>query len=109
MAELKIISGLVDGQNTNPTVLFGSPGSRDGFNFDVEKHSTGIYHITFRPPLNRVYGATATQVYYGGGQGGSTLDNVTIISLDDGSLMLKTGDSPGNATNRNFSFVITGE
>lgn len=76
----------------------------------VKKITTGIYEISFKPHFRNVPAIVATQVYKDNSPlGGSTLDNVVITELDKHSVKFKTGDSTGNAQDRDFTFVALGE
>ncbi|HVE20397.1 MAG TPA: hypothetical protein VNC39_00330 [Acidocella sp.] len=91
----RIIGGTV---NSDGTIKYGSE-------FSVSRTTEGHYVIAFRPGFAQVSGASATQIFP---DDGNTRDNVVIIRLTPSELYLKTGDSNGNAKDRNFSFIATG-
>jgi hypothetical protein len=86
-------------------------------NFDVVRVAAGIYLIDFKDGVfTKPPALCATQQYSGndswedfGSPGGSTLDNVTIIALDNKHVKLKTGDMKGVGQDRNFSFIAIGD
>lgn len=94
--------------NANGSIRSGSG------DFDVvpEGHNSGEFTIVFRPPFNSIPSIVATQCFPNwddfSSNGGSTLDNVTIIGLDQRKAKLKTGDHKGNGADRNISFIAIG-
>jgi hypothetical protein len=77
---------------------------QSGNNFSVTRTSEGHYLVSFRPAYERIDGASVTQIF----NDGNTRDNAVIIRLSATELFLKTGDSNGDAKDRDFSFVSAG-
>ena len=96
---MRITSGIVEG---NGTIVDGTG------DFDVRRESTGLYTITFRPSFNRIYGGAVSQIFYSNGDGGDTRDNALFVFLRDGDTRVKIGNSNGGASDRDFTFVVTG-
>ncbi|WP_394203062.1 hypothetical protein [Shewanella waksmanii] len=75
----------------------------------VIKESTGIYEITFAEAFSKVPSILLTQNHPSWGdfssKGGSTIDNCTIIAVDKTKVKVKTGNSSGEVSNRNFSIL----
>lgn len=98
------------------TILYGTvkaDGSKlggDGYTVNHTK-DTGIYYITFTRPFNRMPGASTTQIYPNdkSSKGGDTRDNALLIYLDAGEMIVKTGESDGDAKDRDFSFIVVGD
>lgn len=88
-----------------------------GEGFTAKQPKTGIYEITFDKPFNSPPAVTATQQYAVGNNnwndfannGGNVKDNVVIIALDEKRVKLKTGNSDGIETSRNFTFIAIGQ
>ena len=100
MAE-RIIRGSV---NADGTIEGGS-------GFDVTRTQTGIYYIDFNPPFNNFPTIVATQNHPNWNDftdEARTTDNVVIVGLAENKAMLKTGDSNGDAKDRNFCFIAIG-
>ncbi|NVE00682.1 hypothetical protein HUX62_21930 [Massilia sp. BJB1822] len=74
--------------------------------FSARRESTGTYTILFQPVFTTNPAVVGSQWGYGAGQ--STLDNVIFPSLSASSVTVQTGDSKGTSTDRNFSFIATG-
>jgi len=101
--------------STPQRIIRGSVGSDgsivSGGGFSVVWAGTGLYDIYFTTPFSDRPTATASQVYPsfdGFGGGGSTLDNAVIVGLSSTRLRIKTGDSDGDVSNRNFTFIVIG-
>src|SRR5262245_45498205 len=94
---VRIIAGRVDPK--------GEKISGEGF--EVKHVGTGRYHIVFRPPYNNVYGASATQVGFDGG-GNDPRDNAFLFDVDNGSMLIATGESGGYKADRAFTFIVVG-
>lgn len=78
--------------------------------FNVRKTSTGIYDINFESRFQNIPSVVATQVFKDlGSSGGNTLDNVVIVDINDHFVSFKTGDSAGNPSDREFTFIAIGE
>ena len=77
--------------------------------FEVRKEATGLYTITFRPRFSRVHGGATTQIFFSGGDGGNTRDNAVFVFLRDGDMRIKTGNGNGDASDRDFTFIVTGD
>ncbi|MVA27012.1 hypothetical protein V6582_15110 [Agrobacterium vitis] len=95
MSDQRIIAGTV--KSTGEII------SGDGFS--VSRVSKGHYQVSFRPAFSKIGGASVTQIFP---SDGNTKDNAVIISLDVNGIYVKTGDSGGDATDRNFTFVAVG-
>ncbi|MCC5634089.1 hypothetical protein LC613_42545 [Nostoc sphaeroides CHAB 2801] len=79
-------------------------------NFSIEKLNTGLYKLKFKTFPNRYPSVTATQIFTDKGvEGGDTRDNVVISSIQvdnlEATVVFKTGDSLGQASDREFSFI----
>ncbi len=90
----RIIAGQVKGDGT---IISGE-------DFTASRTTSGHYLISFRPAYNTISGASVTQIY----PDGDTRDNAVIIRLNANELYLKTGDSSGNAQDRDFTFIAGG-
>ena len=96
---MRTIAGTV---NNNGTI-------NSGTGFSVYQESEGLYTITFKERFNSLYGGGVSQIHRGeGSRGGDTRDNALFVFLEDGSMRVKTGNSSGNASNRDFTFIVTG-
>lgn len=73
--------------------------------FSANRTSEGHYLISFRPAFQAMGGGAVTQIY---GNDGDTRDNAVIIRLTNTEVFIKTGDSAGNAKDRDFTFVFAG-
>jgi hypothetical protein len=81
----------------------------DGNGFTVAHvGGSGVYTISFVPVFLRAPSGSVTQVYFNGGAGGDTRDNAVIIEIALQYAKLKTGDSTGNAADRDFTFFFAG-
>ena len=97
---MRTISGIVNDTGN----YSGSTG------FSSRRDRTGVYTINFNPRFRKIYGASATQVFYGGhGYGGDTRDNLIIVYLNDREMRVRTGRNNGEANDRDFTFVVNGE
>ena len=76
---------------------------RDGKEFSVVRTEKGRYAISFRPAFASILGAAATQVF-----DGNTRDNVVFPHVGSSELLVKTGDSGGDRSDRPFTFVAVG-
>lgn len=85
---------------SNGTIVSGSG------NFSVKRESNGNYTILFNTPFTNNPAIVGSQWGFGSGQ--STLDNVIFSTVSGGSAEVQTGDSKGNYTDRNFSFIAIG-
>jgi hypothetical protein len=95
MTDQRIIAGTVNADGS----------TAHGAGFSVSRVSQGHYQISFRPAFVAISGASVTQIYPGDGD---TRDNAVIIKLDVNGVYVKTGDSGGKASDRDFSFVAVG-
>jgi hypothetical protein len=99
---LRIIRGCV-----NPPNSVGL-----GAGYTVTHVNTGVYDINFNTPFNNIPVVVVTQLYPGGdpnaSQGGSTLDNSTIVGISTTKARIKTGDGAGNPSDRIFAFIAVG-
>jgi hypothetical protein len=76
-------------------------------NYNVDHFATGHYTIDFETAFSfRVLAVVVTQVP---NFDGSTLDNATIMSIDNERIKVKTGDGNGDASDRPFSFIVLGD
>ena|SRR5215213_9717452 len=98
------------------TILYGTVG-KDGKKLGGSGYSvshtggSGIYFITFQQPFNKLPGGSTTQIYPNdpSSKGGNTMDNALIIYLSTEQMNVKTGDGSGNASDRDFTFIIVGD
>jgi hypothetical protein len=85
--------------------IFGDRGGIHG----VQRVSTGIYIVTFSFTFSNRPTVVATQCFPGGidmnNNGGSTLDNAIVVSITNTQVKIKTGDSNGNSSDRDFAFM----
>lgn len=94
---LRVLRGTVNPDGSTAT----------GAGFTVSREDTGRYSITF-PPFPSPPSGSATQIFFGVGNGGDTRDNAVFIEIDNAKVRVKTGDSGGIASDRAFTFVILG-
>lgn len=101
---MRIVYGNIE---SDGGIISGSGG------FDVSLVDTGLWDIHFDVHFNNIPAVTASQLYSDSsdttGHGGSTLDNVTLVSLDKNRVRLKTGNASGEPRNRHFTFIAIGE
>jgi hypothetical protein len=97
---LRILRGTV---RSDKVIIAGA-----GFSVDPTSAGIGLYNISFTEAFPTPPSASVTQVFFSGGSGGDTRDNAVIISIDSNGMRLKTGDSAGDASNRDFSFIVVG-
>ncbi|MFV0936134.1 hypothetical protein [Bacillus thuringiensis] len=78
--------------------------------FDVTHIGKGIYDIHFEPHFNSIPAIISTQLWDESGltEGGSTLDNVVMVKLENDMVRIKTGGDNGIGTDRAFTFVAIG-
>jgi hypothetical protein len=76
----------------------------------VNRAKEGLYDVTFDQPFSEIPAVAATQIYpdQTDNDGGDTRDNVVAVYVRKDACRLKTGDSGGNAKDRDFSFVVCG-
>ncbi len=97
--DLRMLRGII---NTSGSV-------RDGEGFTSNRPSTGIYDITFTPKFSDNPAASVTQIFEGLNKaGGNTLDNTTIVYIDENYMRVKTGMSTGAVSSRRFTFIVIG-
>lgn len=97
---MRTISGIVNDTGN----YSGSQG------FSSKRNTTGVYTINFHPPFRKIYGGSATQVFYGGnGYGGDTRDNLIIVYINNREMRVRTGRNNGDANDRDFTFTVNGE
>jgi hypothetical protein len=95
---------------TSPTIHSGSG------NFSIIRLGTGSYLIDFADnTFSETPALSVTQQYSGSSSwndfssgGGDTRDNSVIVALDSSQAKIKTGNNEGAASDRNFSFIATG-
>jgi hypothetical protein len=96
------ISGSV---NEDASIHFGQ-------GFTVDHRGTGLYLITYNQRFANPPAVVLTQNYPGweefGSSGGDTRDNAVLVASDQLKFEVKTGDSSGNASDRNFAFIAIG-
>jgi hypothetical protein len=99
---LRIVRGTVQ---ANGTIAVGI-----GFSVSsVSPIGPGLYDITFDQPFSARPSASVTQVFPGNSeQGGDTRDNAVLVVIDATRIRVKTGNSVGDATDRDFTFVVIG-
>ena len=70
----------------------------------------GLYLITFEPSFTEPPTVVVTQLYPNdlSSSGGDTRDNAVVVGIDNNELKIKTGNSSGNGTNREFAFIALG-
>lgn len=103
----KIVSGCV----------WRNGSTYSGTGFTSKQLETGIYEIIFDVPFNSPPSVVATQQYAirnsnwddFNNRGGSVLDNVVLVALDENRVKLKTGNRDGIETSRNFTFIAIGD
>src|SRR5436309_2899623 len=84
--------------------------------FKVTHPSNGVYVVEFLKPFLSRPSVVATQQYAVRNlawddfenPGGSTLDNVVVIAVNENRVKLVTGNSEGIPTSRNFMFIAIG-
>ncbi|MEZ4309829.1 MAG: hypothetical protein R3F14_17465 [Polyangiaceae bacterium] len=99
----RIIAGYVGSAGN---IVSSSPSG----SFSVVRVGQGLYEVTFRDSFSIEPAAAATQIRDDGGdgQGANTKANVTMPILERSRVRFKTGNSDGNAVNRDFSFIVVG-
>ena len=104
----KMAWGNVTAYGTKSPTIAGSGAT-------ILRDEQGIYYIDFQVKFTNIPAFVATQQYSANdkwddtsSKGGDTRDNVTIIALSATHAKVKTGDSGGNAQDRNFSFIAIG-
>jgi hypothetical protein len=97
---LQMLRGVV---NLHGTTIAGS-----GFT-SKQTEIGGVYDILFETPFRSQPAGSVTQVFDGGGgTGGSTLDNANIVQLTTKLMRVKMGNSKGDASYRDFTFIVLG-
>ncbi|NEO32665.1 MAG: hypothetical protein F6K36_19985 [Symploca sp. SIO3C6] len=80
--------------------------------FTVTKVATGTYEVEYNTSFNDTPAVTLTQNYRDwndfGYEGGDTRDNCVLVASNRNKFKLITGDSPGDHTDRNFTFIAIG-
>ena len=88
-----------------------APNARSGgWTSRRDSGSNGLYLITFEPSFTEPPTVVATQLYPNdlSSSGGDTRDNAVVVGIDNNELKIKTGNSSGNGTNREFAFIALG-
>lgn len=88
------------------SVANGSRGSSGSYNFSVSRVGTGTYNVIFAPPFSGLPAISGSQWGFGSSQ--NTRDNVTFPQLSNATATVYTGDSGGDRSDRNFSFIAIG-
>jgi len=92
----RIVAGRVDAD--------GKKVSGEGFESSSE--GNGIYHITFRPSFDALYGCSVALIGFPDGHN-DTRDNALPYSIEDGSMHVATGDSQGSCAGRCYRSICT--
>ncbi|ALL23637.1 hypothetical protein ABEX41_12930 [Bacillus tropicus] len=101
---MRIIHGFI---NEDGSLV--SYGDSDNGHIDITRIDTGLYEVNFEPHFSNIPSVVATQLWEGSGpKGGSTLDNVVMVTLSNNSVRFKTGGGSGDAANRKFTFIAMG-
>lgn len=79
-----------------------------GSGFSVTKHQTGQFIIDFEQEFKDIPAIVGSQTGWGK-LSENTLDNVVFPFLSNGSATALTGDSSGDPSSRQFSFIAMGE
>jgi hypothetical protein len=90
----------------------GSDASiHSGIGFHVDHDSKGLYTVFYKESFDVTPAVVLTQNYPNWGEfgsnGGNTRDNCVLVASDAFHFKVKTGDSNGDASDRNFSFIAT--
>jgi hypothetical protein len=88
------------------SVANGSRGGPGSYNFSVSRVGTGTYSLTFTPSFSGLPAISGSQWGFGNSQ--NTRDNVTFPQLSNATATVFTGDSSGERSDRNFSFIAIG-
>lgn len=99
-AKRRVISGDV---NAN--------GSRyEGAGFVIVHDADGLYNYVYTEPFANTPAVIPAQNYPDWddftSNGGWTIDNATVVAVNDRKVQVKTGDGLGDATDRNNCFVV---
>ena len=94
--------GLIDptSGDDDPTIVSGSTGNHDGYNFSIVRNKEGQFTVTFQPSLNSVPAVVATVA-----GSTTTLDNVVIDTISTETFDLYVGDHEGDRKDFKFSFL----
>ena len=97
-----------------------------GNGYTISNPQNGIFDIKFDKPYQEIYGISVDLldsyggIYHGGAGWGTppdltrpgnplyTNDNTQVSFISNTIIRLKTGDNPGNKSNRSFTFLVTG-
>lgn len=86
--------------------------AHSGSGFDIDHLGDGLYLVTYGTPFQNPPAVVLTQNYKNwddfGYNGGDTRDNCVLVAADRLKFKVKTGDSGGDGTDRNFTFISTG-
>lgn len=82
-----------------------------GAGFTADHLGNGLYLITYKVPFDQPPAVVLTQNYPNweefGSNGGNTMDNAVLVASDELKFKVKTGNSSGDASDRNFAFIST--
>jgi len=102
---INAVSEIVHGSvKSDGTVKSGSKS------FTVVKSGMGLWHIVFHTPFAQRPVVVANVTSAGDtdnvqNEGGSTLDNACILAINNQQVLIKTGNSHGNAHDMPFEFI----
>jgi hypothetical protein len=84
--------------------------TKGGYDFELTSLGSGICDIHFTPPFADVPAVVVAQEWGNAGDAAvvNTLDNCTIVALNEEVCRIKCGASDGRGTDRNFHFIAIG-
>lgn len=82
----------------------------------IPEGTNGVYTLIFKQSFSSIPTVILTQKYSNSpsnwtdfpSDGGDTRDNAVLIAVNQDKAKLKTGDSTGGGTDRDFGFMATG-
>lgn len=92
--------------NKDGSVANGSRANSGSYNFAVSRVGTGTYNLAFSLAFSGLPAISGSQWGFGSSQ--NTRDNVTFPQLSNATAQVFTGDSGGDRSDRNFSFIAIG-
>ena len=89
-----------------PTIMTGSTGTYNGYNFSIVRNAGGHFTVTFQPALDSIPAVVGSVVEDDpGASSHDTRDNVVINTISTETFDLFVGDHEGDLKDFRFSFI----